>query len=455
MLIRFNVSNFLSFDELQEFSMIGGKVRSKSEHIEDDKNIKLLKFAAVYGANAAGKSNLISAIDFARTTIVDELPDGYSNKYHKTKVSNKDKSSYFEFEIKINDKYYAYGFEIILSKGSITSEWLIELTANGDDREVFTRDIEKRTYSIGSFENEEILNRLNVYMQDVLSEDSKLFLTIMNENKNSLYENYPELYVYRKVYRWFEKQLDINYPDRPVSNYSYFVVEKNIKEISDIISAFGTGISKIRIVEANVESLAQKVPKDILDDVVSQLEKHAKKLKASQSKDEVGILLRGRKEFFVFNVNKDDEVKIVTIEFEHFNSESYFSLSEESDGTRRLLDLIEVLLSKNSNKIYVIDEIDRCLHPQLTYKLVDAYLEVCKDSQRQLIVTTHESRLLDFDLLRRDEVWFVDKDKSGHSSLYSLEAYNERFDRKIDKAYLEGRYGGVPVFSTVFPIQEG
>jgi AAA15 family ATPase/GTPase len=70
------------------------------------------------------------------------------------------------------------------------------------------------------------------------------------------------------------------------------------------------------------------------------------------------------------------------------------------------------------------------------------------------IVTTHESRLLDFDLLRRDEVWFVDKNEKGESSIYSLEAYNERFDKKIDKAYLEGRYGGVPIFSSIFPVKK-
>lgn len=81
-------------------------------------------------------------------------------------------------------------------------------------------------------------------------------------------------------------------------------------------------------------------------------------------------------------------------------------------------------------------------------------LQLAANRDIQLIVTTHESRLLDFDLLRRDEVWFVNKRKSGESDIYSLEEYNERFDKKIDKAYLEGRYGGVPVFSTVFPIDE-
>ena len=71
-----------------------------------------------------------------------------------------------------------------------------------------------------------------------------------------------------------------------------------------------------------------------------------------------------------------------------------------------------------------------------------------------MIVTTHESRLMDFDLLRRDEIWFTEKRKSGETDMYSLEEFNERFDKKIDKAYLEGRYGGIPLFTTVFPIAE-
>lgn len=130
-----------------------------------------------------------------------------------------------------------------------------------------------------------------------------------------------------------------------------------------------------------------------------------------------------------------------------------FNLAEESDGTVRVLDLLEILLS-GENKTYVVDELDRCLHPSLTYKFIETFLQKAAKSNIQLIVTPHESRLMDFDLLRCDEIWFVNKKKSGESDIYSLEEYNERFDKKIDKAYLEDRYGGVPVFSTVFPIKE-
>lgn len=121
---------------------------------------------------------------------------------------------------------------------------------------------------------------------------------------------------------------------------------------------------------------------------------------------------------------------------------------EESDGTRRMLDLLELIFAakSGSKKVYVIDEIDRSLHPHLTHKLIETYLDLVDKSEIQLIVTTHESYIMNLDLLRRDEIWFIEKDKEGVSSLYSLDEYNERFDKKIDKAYLDGRYGGVPFF---------
>ena len=84
---------------------------------------------------------------------------------------------------------------------------------------------------------------------------------------------------------------------------------------------------------------------------------------------------------------------------------------------------------------------------------METFLNLAAETNIQLIVTTHESRLMDFDLLRRDEIWFVDKKKNGESDIYSLKEYNARFDQKIDKAYLEGRYGGIPIFSTIFPVE--
>ena len=101
MLIRFNVKNFLSFSEMEdgrseEFSMLAGKVRNKKDHIYDDGKIKLLKFAAIYGANAAGKSNLVKALSFMRRTVLSGLSNGYVDKYCKVDRENRDKESYFD-----------------------------------------------------------------------------------------------------------------------------------------------------------------------------------------------------------------------------------------------------------------------------------------------------------------------------------------------------------------------
>lgn len=201
------------------------------------------------------------------------------------------------------------------------------------------------------------------------------------------------------------------------------------------------------------EKVLGHLPKGIRDDLVSNIEKKVVKMKNDEEESKFGIVMRSNRDFFILDMDKEDEIVCRTIKFSHGKENILFNLSEESDGTVRILDLLEVLLA-GEGKTYVIDELDRCLHPSLTYKFVDTFLQLAAQKNIQLIVTTHESRLLDFDLLRRDEIWFVNKRKTGESDIYSLEEYNARFDQKIDKAYLEGRYGGVPVFSTVFPIKE-
>ena len=126
-------------------------------------------------------------------------------------------------------------------------------------------------------------------------------------------------------------------------------------------------------------------------------------------------------------------------------SPSLFSLGEESDGTIRLLDLIEVLLANSSNRVYVIDEVSRCLHPLLTKKFISDFLELAIERDVQLIVTTHESDLLDLDLLRQDEIGFVAKrEENGTSKVFGLGEFGARFDKRIRRAYLDGQYGAIP-----------
>lgn len=459
MLIRFNVKNYLSFatrddGNTEEFSMISGKVRSKKEHLYDDGKIKLLKFAAVYGANAAGKSNLVKAMNFMKKTIIRGLPEGHTNQYCKVNPDNKEKESYFEIEIILNNKYYAYGFEVILSKSKFISEWLIELHPDNCDKVIFERNIEEGTYELGAnLKQKGLYEKMNVYAGDICDDHSILLLSVMNQNKKNLYQEYENAIILRDMFYWIKNKLDINYPNQPISDYSYLSQATNVEEICRIISAFGIGITNFKMINVSIEKVLGELPKKLQKHIISEIEQKQAELRRNQNLEKIALVMRSNVDFFIITLADNDKVICQTIEFSHGEKDVLFRLSEESDGTIRVLDLLEILLSEE-NKTYVIDELDRCLHPSLSYKFVETFLQFAKEKNIQLIVTTHESRLMDFDLLRRDEIWFVNKKNNGESDIYSLEEYNARFDQKIDKAYLEGRYGGVPIFSTIFPIKE-
>ncbi len=130
--------------------------------------------------------------------------------------------------------------------------------------------------------------------------------------------------------------------------------------------------------------------------------------------------------------------------------EAFLDITAESDGTRRLIDLLPALhLLLRSGGVCIIDEFDRSLHPIISFKIIELFLNNQTGLDSQLIVTTHESGLLNLNLLRRDEIWFVEKNKDGASSLYSLEEFVPRYDSDVGKGYLHGRFGAIPVVGDI------
>ena len=146
MLLRFNVKNFLSFDDDTEFSMFSGKTRLKDTHLIKTKKTNLLKFAAIYGANAAGKSNLVKAMSYSKNIILRGMNDASRESYFKGNENNKEKKTTFEYEIMVNNRYYAYGFNVLISRKEICGEWLYDITSD-DEKLIFERNLEE-----GSFE---------------------------------------------------------------------------------------------------------------------------------------------------------------------------------------------------------------------------------------------------------------------------------------------------------------
>lgn len=449
MLIDFKVSNFLSFETLQTFSMQAGKVRNFSERIYTSKKEKLLKFMAIYGANASGKSNLVEALKFAKETIMNGLPSNALNYYCRLKDDNKTKETIFEFTLNLDGKRYSYGFAVQLNTASFTREWLFEQTYTNKYKIIFERNIEEGCANVDQYFKDNALNeRLKIYVEDILHDDSILFLSLMNTNKDSLYNTNENIKIYKTIYMWFKYKLSVNSPDSPITNFSFLLDNASIAEISNMLSDFSTGVSQFKITDISLDKVSNSISKELMSDITEHLLEQKKYLEENSNNATPAVMLRNplEKLIFILELNKEGQISAKTLQFNHQNTDAVFLLNEESDGTIRLLDLIEILLTGEKDQVYVVDEINRRFHPLLTYKFVEKYLELAKERDIQLIVTTHESKIMDFALLRKDEINFINKNEQGSSAIYSLEKFGERFDKKIGTAYLKGDYGAIPTF---------
>ena len=446
MLVQFKVSNFLSFDKLQTFNMRAGKFRNFSDRVSNCSKYKLLKFMSIYGANASGKSNLISAFGFFQDLVLGHLDNGSYSCYCKLSADNRLKDSLFEITIEIDGKVFVYGFNILLSSASFTHEWLYEELKNGSKQSVFERNIIDGTITIGNYlKSSPLLERIKIYGDDVKSDDTILFLKLMNQNKENLYINSKKIIVFRNIYNWIRFKLSVNTAENPITNYSWFIDSNNLDKIAKKLQGFSTGIETISVVNVSPEKVMSNLPKEMINRVQQMLSEPKNQLPTSKNEKNNAVLIRtSYNSMFLISINNSGEFEYKTFEFTHNNSSATFLLDEESDGTVRLLDLIEILLNNTEGKVYIIDEINRMFHPLLTRKFIIDFLEIAKERNIQLIVTTHESQLMDLKLLRKDEINFINKNDEGYSTIESLEKYDDRFDKKIINEYFNGKYGAIP-----------
>lgn len=453
MLIRFSVENYKSFNSNHSIDMLAAEKKSKHpNHIMQigASDLKLLPLGLIYGGNASGKSNLIDAIYFAKETIRKGKLIDCEHSYCRVNSDNKQNETKFNFEICIDEKYYAYGFSAILSEMKFCSEWLYQIKIPKTNPNspstipLLERVIPSKEVNIDIKNTTKTdKNRLNVYKSDFGYDESVLFLSEINDNKKI--NNKESLGIFIKIYNWFQNNLVIVKPNMPVSMPDYFFVDNQEEKINEILSMFDTGISGYKNEEIDIKEfkteLMSYAPEKIVDDIIDNI---------SKEKNEVDGILRCEAGFFRFLRKKSSsEFNISTILLRHSNQKSLYKFIEESDGTRRLFDLMSILLNAHKNTTYVFDEIERSLHPMLTQTFIKKYLSIIRDKPVQLISTTHESTILNQDIIRRDEVWFVERDFDGASAIFPLRDFHERYDRKLDKAYLQGRYGGIPILNFV------
>lgn len=450
MLVSFSVSNFRSFHNKEIFSMEAGKTRNFSERIARTAGKRLLKFKAMYGSNASGKSSLVKAFDFMQTAVIDGIPAGSSLDYCRLYDENMNRPSRFEIDVIIAGVRLVYGFDVLLNEGRFLAEWLVERKGQRD-KQIFKRDIEAQTYELPTYNGNGALNeRLSIYADDIKDDGTILFLRTMNQNKDSLYASNSEIEVYRILYRWFRYKLSVNYPDEPITQYTYFFDSQGSDDAEKILARLDTGISKVSVYDEPTEKVMAQLPKSFAQSILDNLNERKQK-KNPEAEDAPAVVVRSHEGHSMYLIElSGEDVICKTLKFNHKHSNSLFTLRDESDGTIRLLDLIEILLSNTKDMVYVIDEVNRCLHPLITKQFVQDFLKLAVERNIQLIVTTHETVLMDLEVLRQDEIGFVEKrTDDGSSRIFGLENYGARFDKRIRNAYMKGQYDAVPKIDAI------
>jgi len=434
MLKRFSVENFLSFNQEQVFDLTAGKTTVLKEHVSKFNDVNILKTGVIYGANASGKSNLIKAVDFAKRVILNNLSevDTYKKHFRLCADSSK-KQSTFEFEIEIEDQFYSYGFSVNLQKKEITEEWLFSRTKKSS-KLIFER--KNSEIKLGTqLSTQKVKSRFDIYVDDMQNQSSQLFLTEIASKELSI----EAASIINKLFDWIKNKLIIIYPNDKFNGMR--AINQDLAEsLTKYLNKFDTGVVAIDSINEDFDTGAKNIPEALKSEIENDL-----------AKDDINeIIIHGmgkNPQYLTVFKESDGELRVRKLGFIHGKSiQKTFELKDESDGTRRLLDFIPLISKFSLGYTILIDEFDRSLHPKLTREFFNLFHEM-NNMNSQLIVTTHESTLLDLELLRRDEIWFVEKDECDSSTLFSLNKFKLRYDSKVEKAYLLGRYGAIPLFN--------
>jgi AAA15 family ATPase/GTPase len=456
MLIRFTIENFLSFREKQVFSMIPGKGSLKSHHKSTPvKGVSALKVGVIYGANASGKSNLIKAIDFGKKTVLSGTKPGQpiTTSFFKLDKKFLNKPSYIEYEIQHKGKNYAYGF--ILNAKEIVDEWLFEISKSGETK-IFER---KNTVE---YDLDFLFKKNNTSKEKQFIEftakgtpRNQLFITqIINTN---VIDNVTDIQDILNVIDWFQNALTVIYPGtKNISKKFELHKDTNLQQVfKEMLEYFDTGIDGIEFKEVDFDKM--DIPTEVKEDIKNDL--------FNEKSEKTSAFLSNPQDdkYYVISKTDDFNLQAKLLKTKHKvigGGYELFDLNDESDGTRRIMDIIPLMIDffKGGN-VFVVDEIESSLHPNLVKDFFEFILDKCEKTNSQIIVSSHEATLLTQTLLRKDEIWFVVKNREGATQLHSLEDYNVRFDKEIMKDYLLGRFKGVPKLGnrnqlTILPINK-
>ena len=438
MLIRIVIENIFSFDERKEFTTIpNSRLKTLEHHKYDFDGFNILKTSSIYGANGAGKSNLVKAIDlFKKLVVLEKIPFRLKDSIFKFNDRDDDRGQLFAVEFIQDQKSFYYG--LVLKNNMIMVE---ELYHSGLGKQEDELIYERKTNNNGDsdirflkeFENDEKSRILkSVLIEDFVKPNEPILKLLSNRDN-------PYLKDIKLAYKWFVDTLQIITPESKPRALAHTIdLDDEFKNYArDLMCSFNIGIDELISEKKEIEEFFGEDNLKEVDKLVKDLEESPQKMIGLRSNtgDEIVI------------VKENERIWVKTLKVGHTGKQGravLFNLDEESDGTVRLLDFVPAFKDViASEKVFIIDEFERSIHPLLIKELIQKF-SFDPATKGQLIFTTHESNLLDQKIFRQDEIWFVEKNKDGATDLYSLNDFKEHKTIDIQKGYLSGRYGSIP-----------
>ncbi|EHR5761182.1 ATP-binding protein [Vibrio parahaemolyticus] len=387
----------------------------------------VLPITAIYGANGSGKTNIIAALRYFIHSIM------FNNKrsFDEIKVpvfkldpDYKDSETSFDMDFVLNEKHYHYGYAVKNNK--VISEWLYSFSyVNRKSRTVlFHRDIES--------EEEYYFNKAfkgnNKTISSIVSE-SQLFLSIAAHSKHDICKEIYDHFTHNFKFR-FHASTNEETVAKQIKDYGFE------SEISKFLSAIDVGAARLRIEESKVDSDTYSMRSNIAEALVG----------AMTNQDNENMMQSLRSQFII-----ETEHRIIITRYDNEGKEVDFSYNDESLGTRSLISLlVSVFQVLREGGVFVVDELESSLHTLLSLKVVELFNSKKVNSKgAQLIFTTHETQLLNFEGFRKDEIWLTEKCVGGRTNISPLSDYAIPKKSNVRNGYLEGRFGAVPFLGLI------
>ncbi|MCY7381693.1 MAG: ATP-binding protein [Microcoleus sp. CAN_BIN18] len=408
MLIGFSVGNYKSFKETVTLSMVASSITEEEKELDENNvfeinhKLNLLKSAAIYGANASGKSNLIAAINFMKWFVLNssketQVSEAIDIEAFRLSTETEKEPSFFEIVFLLEGKTFRYGFEV--NAREVVSEWLFQAD-DSEEQMLFERDFDN--YILDNFpEGQGISDK---------TRSNALFLSVVAQFNGK---------VSGKILLWFSKTLqlisglqDTQYRKETLESFEN---ESHRHDIIEFIKKLDLGITDIQITNKPLPIVSQKTA--MFGFPYSEIKPAVKTVHRKYDAE-----------------GKQSAIELFDID------------KHESEGTNKLFALVGLLLDTlRTGKILFIDELDARLHPLITRELICLFnSNETNPHNAQLIFTTHDTNLLSSKTFRKDQIWFTEKDNKGATDLYSLVEYKVGKDASFERDYIIGKYGAIP-----------